>query len=124
MAQASRARNSYVATGDENALPSFEAAIPVVRQKLAEVRKLTEDNPQQQELCNRLEDLTMQRLGFFRKAITLATASPGDVAGQSEIARQDLALASEKASVAQDMRDEEQRLLKVRTASLKPFFFS
>lgn len=64
----------------------------------------------------------MRRLGFFRKAITLATASPGDVAGQSEIARQDLALASEKASVEQDMRDEEQRLLKVRTASSNRFF--
>jgi signal transduction histidine kinase len=64
----------------------------------------------------------MQRLGFFRKAIALAKASPGDVAGQSEIARQDLSLAFEKASVAQEMRDEEQRLLKVRTIASNRFF--
>ncbi|MGC2647139.1 MAG: CHASE3 domain-containing protein [Candidatus Sulfotelmatobacter sp.] len=122
VAQASRARNSYVAAGNENALPSFEAAMPAVRQKLEEVRKLTEDNPRQQELCTRLEDLTRQRLGLFRQAIALAKASPANIAGQSEISRQDLALAFEKASVAQDMRDEEQRLLKVRTIASNRFF--
>jgi signal transduction histidine kinase len=122
VARASRARNSYVASGDENVLPSFEAAIPGVHQKLAEVRKLTEDNPRQQELCTRLEDLTMQRLGLFRQAIALAKTSPGNVAGQSEIAHQDLALSFEKASVMQDMRDEEQNLLKARTISSNRFF--
>ena len=122
VAQASRARNSYVATGNENILPSFEAAIPGVHQKLAELRKLTEDNPPQQELCTRLEDLTMQRLGLFRQAIALAKTSPGDIAGQSEIAHQDLALSFEKASVMEDMRDEEQRLLKLRTITSNRFF--
>jgi signal transduction histidine kinase len=122
VAQASRARNSYVASGNENVLPSFEAAIPGVHRKLAELRKLTEDNPRQQELCTRLENLTLQRLGFFRQAIALAQASPGNVAGQSEIARQDLTLAFEKASIMQEMRDEEQRLLKVRTITSNRFF--
>ena len=122
VAQASRARNSYVATGNENILPSFEAAIPGVHQKLAELRELTEDNPPQQELCTRLEDLTMQRLGLFRQAIALAKTSPGDIAGQSEIAHQDLALSFEKASVMEDMRDEEQRLLKLRTITSNRFF--
>jgi signal transduction histidine kinase len=122
VSRASRARNSYVATGNENELPSFEAAIPEVHQKLAEVRKLTEDNPRQQELCNRLEDVTLQRLGLFQQAINLAKSSPQDVVGQTEIAHQDLALAFEKASVMQEMRDEEQGLLKLRTTASSHFF--
>ena len=122
VSRASRARNSYVATGNESVLPSFEAAIPEVHQKLAEVRKLTEDNPRQQELCTRLENLTLQRIGLFQQAIALAKSSPQDAAGQSEIARQDLALAFDKASVMQEMRDEEQRLLKQRTSASSYFF--
>jgi signal transduction histidine kinase len=123
VSRASRARNSYVATGNETVLPSFEAAIPEVHQKLAEVRKLTEDNPRQQELCTRLENLTLQRIGLFQQAITLAKSSPQNTAGQSEIAGQDLALAFDKASVMQEMRDEEQSLLKQR-ASASSYFFS
>jgi signal transduction histidine kinase len=121
LSRSARARNTYVATGDESVLASFEAAIPEVQQKLSEVRKLTEDNPKQQELCSSLESLTLQRVSLFRQEISLRKAKPEDTAGQRDIASEDLALAFEKAAIMQEMRDEEQSLLKVRTAASSRF---
>jgi signal transduction histidine kinase len=121
VAKASRARNSYLATGNQDVLASFDAAIPEVQQKLAQVKKLTQDNPRQQQLCAQLEDLTMQRIGLFRRAISI-NKSPARDAGEQDIRGEDLALSFEKASVMQEMRDEEQRLLKLRTSSSDRFF--
>jgi signal transduction histidine kinase len=121
VAKASRARNSYLATGNESMLASFDAAIPEVQQKLAEVKNLTQDNPRQQQLCAQLEDLTMQRIGLFRRSISM-NKSPARDAGEQDIKSEDLALSFEKASVMQEMRDEEQRLLKLRTSSSNRFF--
>jgi signal transduction histidine kinase len=122
VSKAARARNSYLATGNENVLASFEAAIPEVQQKLAEVKKLTEDNPRQQQLCTQLEDLTMQRIGLFRQAIARKTVPGRATTDDPEIKSEDLTLSFEKASVMQEMRDEEQRLLKLRTSSSSLFF--
>ena len=121
VAKAARARNSYLATGNENVLASFDAAIPEVQEKLAEAKKLTQDNARQQQLCAQLEDLTMQRIGLFRRAISMSK-SPTRDAGEQDIKSEDLALSFERASVMQDMRDEEQRLLKLRTSTSSRFF--
>lgn len=121
MAEAARAHYSYLATGSENVLPSFEAAIPLAQQKLAEVRSLTEDNPQQQQNCTRLEDLTQRRIVLFREAIALRH-SPHRDAAASDITSEDLAVSFERASVMQEMRNEEQRLLKQRTMTSNRFF--
>ncbi|MFZ0319126.1 MAG: CHASE3 domain-containing protein [Candidatus Sulfotelmatobacter sp.] len=122
LSQAGRARTSYLAIPNENGLTSFEAAIPAIRQKLAEVRKLTEDNPRQQQLYSRLEDLTMQRIALFRHEIELRRDQSVDAADQADIAAKNLSLAFERASVMQDMRDEEQRLLQLRTATSNHLF--
>ncbi|MGA2020746.1 MAG: CHASE3 domain-containing protein [Candidatus Sulfotelmatobacter sp.] len=122
LSRSARARNRYIATGNESVLASFEAAIPEVQQKLSEIRKLTEDNPKQQELCSSLETLTMQRIGLFRQQISLRRTKPEDAAGQRDIASKDLALAFERASIIQEMRDEEQRLLQFRNLASNRFF--
>jgi len=103
-------------------LASFEAAIPEVQQKLSEVRKLTQDNPKQQELCSSLESLTLQRISLFRQEISLRKAKPEDTAGQRDIVTKDLAVALERAAIMQEMRDEEQRLLQVRNTASSRFF--
>jgi len=85
LSRSARARNSYVAAGNESVLASFEAAIPEVQQKLSEVRKLTQDNPKQQELCSSSKSLTLQRISLFRQEISLRKAKPEDTAGQRDI---------------------------------------
>ena len=122
LSRSARARNSYVAAGNESVLASFEAAIPEVQQKLSEVRKLTQDNPKQQELCSSLESLTLQRISLFRQEISLRKAKPEDTAGQRDIVTKDLAVALERAAIMQEMRDEEQRLLQVRNTASSRFF--
>jgi len=123
VSKAARARNIYVTTGNENVLPSFDAALPEVQQKLDEIKKLTEDNPRQHEPAANLVAVTMQRISLFERAIALKKSSPADAAGQADIAKQDLALAFEKASITEEMRTEEQRLLALRTESSNRFFY-
>ncbi len=122
VSKAGRARNSYVATENGAFLASFEAAIPEVQEKLQEVAKLTGDNPKQQQLSADLQAVTLHRVSLFREAIALKKSSPHDTAGQSDIANKDLALAFEKASIMEQMRDEEQRLLEMRKLTSSRFF--
>jgi signal transduction histidine kinase len=122
VSKAARARNSYVTTGDEQALPAFEPAIPETEAKLDELKKLTADNPKQRQSYAALEDLTHRRIALFRQAIALRKTSPENKQGQAEIASKDLSFAFERASVMQEMRDEEQRLLKGRNEASSRFF--
>ncbi len=122
VSKAGRARNSYIATDNGIFLTDMNAAMPEIQEKIRAVRALTNDNPVQQQLCSRLEDVTNRRLEFFQKAVALKNASPRDTAGQTEIASRDLALAFEKATIMDQMRAEEQRLLKVRTSTSTRFF--
>ena len=122
VSRAARARNSYVTTGNPSLLVSFNEAIPEIEQKLRSVKMLTADSPKQQQLSADLEDATARRIALFRSAIALKQDSPGDAAGQADIAGKDLALSFERASIMQEMRDQEQRLLMLRTATSNRFF--
>jgi signal transduction histidine kinase len=122
LAKAARARNSYIASANESAQDVFTAAVPPVQEKLAEVRKLTEDNARQQQLCSQLEALTMRRIGLFREQMELRRTNPGNSAGQNDLVAKDLPLSVERASIVQEMRDEEQRLLQLRSQTSSRFF--
>jgi len=122
VSKAGRARNSYIATENGIFLTDMNAAMPEIQEKIRAVRALTSDNPVQQQLAAKLDDITNRRLEFFRQAVALKNASPHDSAGQTAIAARDLDLAFEKATVMDQMRAEEQRLLKVRTSTSARFF--
>jgi signal transduction histidine kinase len=117
-----RACSGYVITGGADFLSSFEVALPKVSQALQKVRDLTRDNPEQQRLCTRLEELTARRVALFREAVELKMTAPQDQQGQADVSRRGLPVASELTSTMQQMRDEEQRLLGARTASSKRLF--
>ena len=117
-----RACSGYVITGGADFLSSFEVALPKVPQALRNVRTLTTDNPEQQKLCTRLEELTARRVALFREAVELKMTAPQDQQGQADVSRRGLPVASELTSTMQQMRDEEQRLLGARTASSKRLF--
>src|SRR5271156_1509714 len=117
IAKLARARSGFTIEGNQAVLESFAAGLPEVHEELQRVRTLTADNPHQQENCTRLENITEQRISLFRQSIDLKKSSPDDAAGQSAIAAQNLGLASENASVMQQMRQEEHRLLQQRIAA-------
>jgi signal transduction histidine kinase len=117
-----RACSGFVITGGADFLSSFEVALPKVSQALQNLRELTRDNPEQQKLCTRLEELTARRVDLFRESVELKMTAPQDQQGQADISRRGLPVTSEITSTMQQMRDEEQRLLGVRTASSKRLF--
>ena len=118
-----RACSGYVITGGADFLSSFEVALPKVSQALQNLRDLTRDNPEQQRLCTRLDELTTRRVALLREAVELKMTAPQDRQGQADVSRRGLPVASETTSTMQQMRDEEQKLLGVRTASSKRLFF-
>jgi CHASE3 domain sensor protein len=119
---AGRARSGYIISGDPAFLNSFEAAAPATDRVLGHLRELTRDNPIQQELCIRLEELTARRVALLAESIALKKAAPQDQQGQDEISRRGLPIVADLSSTMQQMRDEEQRLLLVRTTTSRHWF--
>jgi signal transduction histidine kinase len=112
---AGRARSGYVITGSPDFLSNFEDAVPALYQALQHLRELTRDNPTQQQVCERLEASAGRRMALFRESIELKKSAPQDAQGQADISRRALPIASEINSTMQQMRDEERKLLDVRT---------
>jgi len=117
-----RACSGFVITGGADFLSSFEVALPKVSQALQNLRKLTRDNPEQQKLCTRLEELTARRVDLFRESVELKMTAPQDQQGQADVSRRGLPLGSEITLTMQQMRDEERTLLGARTTSSKHLF--
>jgi signal transduction histidine kinase len=115
VAQAGRARSAYLATGESSSIDQFEAAASQVSKSVQNVRRLTQDSPTQQERCGHLEASTQHRIELFRSSIKLQQTSPGDLQGQAGISRESVIFATETTSIMQQMRDQEQKLLVVRS---------
>jgi signal transduction histidine kinase len=112
---AGRARTGYTVTGSTDFLTKFDADVPRIDQALKHLRDLTGDNPVQQNLCTRLEELSASRVSLFRESIELKKSAPQNEEGQAEISRRGLPIASDITSTMQQMKDDEQRLLNLRT---------
>jgi signal transduction histidine kinase len=119
---AERDRAGYVITGSAEELNGFEAAIAKISQALRHLRELTKDNPEQQQMCTRLEEIMARRIALFRDSVELKKANPEDRQGETKISARALPLVSEAASTVQEMRDTEQRLLITRTRASKHLF--
>jgi signal transduction histidine kinase len=113
--RAGRACNGYLTTGNDDFLREFELAAPQISEHIRHFRELTNDNPRQQYLCSRFEDVVSTRLALMRESIDLRKTEPRDDAGQGDIRRRSIPLSADLTSTMQQMRDEEQRLLNIRT---------
>ncbi|HTA23280.1 MAG TPA: CHASE3 domain-containing protein [Terriglobales bacterium] len=123
MLKAARARGGYAISGSDDLLAQFEATLPEISGKLRHLRDLTQDNPKQQELCSRLEDITARRVALLRESMEMKNETPGSEQRlQAEFARENLPLANEMSSVIQQMREEEERLLGMRKAATHRLF--
>jgi signal transduction histidine kinase len=111
LSEAARARLGYVNSGDESFLQTFDSANQRAAADLSNIQQLTRDNPKQQELCNRLEKLTNQRLQVLRAAIDLRKVGETDTAKQALFTRDNVAIAHQIDDVMQQMEQEEQGLM-------------
>jgi signal transduction histidine kinase len=113
LVRAGRARSGYVNSEPGDFLRQFAAAVSEVPGNLEHLRELITDNPKEQQLCLRLEEVTSRRIDLLRKSIE-ATKTPHNEQEQEDIARQQVPISSEMTSITDQMRKEEQSLLEIR----------
>src|ERR1700683_1995198 len=92
LSEAGRARLSYVTSGDEADLQAFNSASDQTAANLRNIRQLTGDNPRQQELCSRLENLANRRLEVLSAAIELRKTGEVNDARQAVFSRENMAV--------------------------------
>lgn len=104
LSHAGRARNGYTATGSDDFIGQFETAVAELSELLRNLRELTRDNPQQQQLCSHLEDLVARRIALHRESIQFYKEAGGNDPRQENLVRQSVPISSEITSVMQRMR--------------------
>jgi signal transduction histidine kinase len=116
VARASRARNAYWATGNEDFVTEFDAAVTQASATLRRLQELVADNPQQKQHAGLLDDVTQKRLANFRASITIRKTRGQDLDAQNELARQLQPLSTRAGVLTQEMQEEERQLLAIRSS--------
>ena len=111
LAKAARLRTVYINSGDAGILPQYESAKKETLGLTRHVRELTTDNPSQQELGSRLQEITDRRFALLDQSIALRQSGPLDADTQTRFSLQNIDSASALSNVAQQMDKEEERLL-------------
>jgi methyl-accepting chemotaxis protein len=107
----------YVITGEERYLEPYQAALGRTDKVIQEIRKLTADNPSQQQRLATLEPLVKSRIDFARETVD-ATRTKGQEAGVQLIkSGKGRTLTNEIRKLIDQMDSEEQDLLKQRAAA-------
>ena len=114
VSRAGRARSGFVIDGTDAFLNQFEAAAAEISPSVQHLRFLTRDNPEQQQLCSRLEEASARRVALLRDSIQLQKTTPGDEKGQANLSRAAVPISSDITSIMQGMREQEQHLLEAR----------
>jgi len=79
---AESSERGFLLTGAESYLDSYRAILPGVKAAFDDARRLTSDNPRQQDRFNQLQPLIDQRLANLRDAIDARRASGADAAAR------------------------------------------
>jgi len=111
----SRARLGYMLSGNEDFLPDYQAHVASLNARIQKLKDLTKDNPTEQANCDRLEQLTRERMRVWEDSIRLGRN--GRPPGQEALTAQGVLLADQMTSVTQAMREAEERLLIKRRSS-------
>ncbi|MEX0268874.1 PAS domain S-box protein [Leptolyngbyaceae cyanobacterium UHCC 1019] len=116
---AGKGQRSYVFSNGEDAAAreEFWNSVKKRERSLAQVRQLTQDNPDQQRYLNTLEPLIAKRLILLQQSINLVQQNPADQATQTAISKQSLSLHREIESKLQAMITVERTLLQQRSAA-------
>jgi signal transduction histidine kinase len=111
---AARNRTSYLNTGDATYLDQYESAKSGTHQKLAYLRRLTADNPNQQRFCDQLDDLILRRMELLDASVEMRKSGPLDESTQLRLSRENIGVATDFMDVMQRMMRQERELLTQR----------
>jgi len=113
MNAAARSRVTYLMTGSQNDLNEYKAATLRTLQECEKLQGLTTDNPVQQAKSAQLQAAIKERQRVAEEAIS--AKQQGRTVDIAQVLAQNVALAAKTAAVADDVREEESRLLVQRT---------
>jgi signal transduction histidine kinase len=111
---AEAARLAFVSSGDERELPVYVSAMQQVPEDLDELKRLTSDDPRQQQRIGQLRPLIEQRLGLLRESVELAKSKSGDREQQEKLTESGVALTQQIRTILDQAEDEERLLHKQR----------
>ena len=117
LSSASAARRGYVMSGDRSMIANLDDDIRATAEHFDKLRRLAKDNSSQQQRFARLGPLLDARAAALRQSIELEDWNRGATAEQAEITSRNRALDREIEPVLASIGDEEERLLRERTAS-------
>jgi signal transduction histidine kinase len=104
----------YVFAGHQEALQQFETAADALPAQFAQLRRLTADSPSQQSLLASLEPLINQQIAFLRTSAAMKNKG-GSTELLQEFSTTGQNLSQQALSKLASLRQEEQRLLGMRT---------
>lgn len=111
---AEAARLAYVVSGDPAELPSYEAAMREVPNDIEFLRRLTADNPMQQQRLEELRPLMEQRLGVLRESVELVKKGVTDQAQQKKFTETGASLMTSIRGILNAADEDEHSLLMQR----------
>ena len=120
--RAGRARTRYVDTGLESFFQEFQLAAAEIPPKLQQIKELTTDNPDQQDNCLRLENITNRRLSLLNNSVQLKRAAFADAEAQALLRQQIIDVSAEADSLLQRMQSDEKQLLDTRRVQSERWF--
>jgi PAS domain S-box-containing protein len=109
----------FLVTDQKSYVESYWAGTQSAKQSIAAVRKLTADNPKQQDHTATLEELLAKRVQFGDLVINLRRENGLDATKDAIESKPYLGLLTEFGTVVGEMQDEELRLLLLRDAAAK-----
>ncbi len=109
-------QRGYVITGDPGYLAPFARAVVDIRDRLAALKRLTQDDPAQRERLARLDDLIVQKVAELERTIRARTDQGFDAAALIVATDQGKRLMDEIRSLTGSMLQDEDRLHALRTA--------
>jgi methyl-accepting chemotaxis protein len=115
LTDAETGQRGYMITGDETYLEPYHSGIAAVGQYMHEIRTLTVDNPIQQQRMDILEPLVAQRLNSLNEGIDVQKTKGLEAAHEWIATGKGKKEMDDVRKLVADMRDEELRLLKIRS---------
>lgn len=114
--EAETARGGYILTKDASFLESCEEGAERTGRTLGEVRRLTADNPRQQERIERLAPLVRSKLANLEDSVALVGRTGDQLPVQSRYTREGKTLTDAIMALVGEMKEEERTLLDQQSA--------
>jgi PAS domain S-box-containing protein len=114
--QASNSAEAFVLTGDSAQLAGYQAAISVIPQRLSDLRRLSNDNPERLTQLNSLAANIQAELDLLAGFIHAHQKGASSIDADAQMARETSALQNRVAKQLSDLRDAEDQVLYSRQA--------